>query len=75
MIETAEQPVVVYTDHASTVGIASQSSLNTTSIEKLNLKLPGTWLPCNAPMTREVRYIEISNIESQSSVLTRYCLT
>lgn len=39
MIETAEQPVVVFTDHALIVGIAKQSSLNTTLIKKLNLKL------------------------------------
>ena len=39
MIETAELPVIVYTDHAAAVGISKQSSLNTTSIEKLNLKL------------------------------------
>ena len=39
MIETAELPVIVYTDHSATCQIAEQTSLNTVSIEKSNLKL------------------------------------
>ena len=39
LVEASKLPVIVYTDHSSTVNIAKQSSLNTTSIEKLNLRL------------------------------------
>ena len=39
MVESAELPTVVYTDHAATLAIAKQISLNTVSIEKLNLRL------------------------------------
>ena len=39
LIESSTKPVVVYTDHASTIGISKQTSLNSVSIEKLNLRL------------------------------------
>ena len=39
MVESANQPVVVFTDHSATCQIARQTSLNTVSIEKSNLKL------------------------------------
>ena len=40
MIEASETPpIIVFTDHSATVAIAKQTSLNTTSIEKLNLRL------------------------------------
>lgn len=37
MIESSEKPTIVYTDHAATVGIVKQTTLNTVSVEKLNL--------------------------------------
>ena len=38
MLESAEKPTIVYTDHSATLGIVRQSSLtSTTSIDKLNL--------------------------------------
>lgn len=39
LIENAEKPTTIYTDHAATVQIIQQSSLNTTSTEKLKLRL------------------------------------
>ncbi len=39
MVESSKKPTIVFTDHAATVQIAKQSSLNTTSIDKLNLRL------------------------------------
>ena len=39
MIETSEHPVVIYTDHSATVQIAKQTSLSTSSTDKLNLRL------------------------------------
>lgn len=39
MIESSRQPTVVYTDHASTVGISTQTSMNTVALERLNLRL------------------------------------
>lgn len=39
MIEAAAQKIIIYTDHAASVGISRQSSLNTTAVEKLNLCL------------------------------------
>lgn len=39
MVESAEQPTRIYTDHAATLGIVKQTSLNTVSVEKLNLRL------------------------------------
>lgn len=39
MIEACEQPVNVLTDHAATTGIAQQTALNSTSIDKLNQRL------------------------------------
>ena len=38
LIETSELPVIVFTDHSATVQIVQQSSLNTTSTVKLNLR-------------------------------------
>ena len=38
MVESSEQPTIVYTDHAATLGIVKQTSLNTVSVEKLNLR-------------------------------------
>lgn len=39
MIESVEKRTIIYTDHAATLGIIKQSSLNTVSTEKLNLCL------------------------------------
>lgn len=39
LVESATQPVIVFTDHASTVGLSTQGSLNTVAVEKLNLRL------------------------------------
>ncbi len=39
MIEASEHPTVIYTDHSAAVAIVRQTSLNTTSTEKLNLRL------------------------------------
>lgn len=39
MVESSEQPTRIYTDHATTLGIVKQTSLNTVSMEKLNLRL------------------------------------
>ena len=40
MLESAEKPTIVYTDHSATLGIVHQSSLtSTTSIDKMNLQL------------------------------------
>ena len=38
-LESAVKPTIVYTDHSATVGIVKQSSLNTTDVGKLNLRL------------------------------------
>ena len=39
MIEVCTRAVIVFTDHAATVGIAVQSNLSTTNSDKLNLRL------------------------------------
>ena len=39
MVEASEHPTIVYTDHAATLGIVKQTSLNTVLVEKLNLRL------------------------------------
>ena len=40
LVEAARDPVVVYTDHGATVGLATQSTLHTTTaVERLNLRL------------------------------------
>jgi transposase InsO family protein len=39
MIESTELPTIVFTDHASTVGISKQTSLSSVSTDKLNLRL------------------------------------
>ena len=39
LIEASVKTTIVYTDHAAAVGIVRQSSMNTTSTEKLNLRL------------------------------------
>jgi len=39
LIEAAEQSTIMYTDHAAAVEIEHQFSLNTTAVEKLNLRL------------------------------------
>ena len=39
LVESSEHPTVVYTDHAATLGIVKQTSMNTVSVEKLNLRL------------------------------------
>lgn len=39
LVEAATLPFVIYTDHASTVGISKQTSMNPVSSEHLNLRL------------------------------------
>lgn len=39
MVEAAEQPTIIYTDHSALVSIVRQTSLSTASVEKLNLRL------------------------------------
>ena len=39
LIEAAEKPTIIWTDHAATISIAKQSSMSTTSTDKLNLRL------------------------------------
>ena len=39
MIEASTQSTVIYTDHSAAISIVRQTSLNTTSTEKLNLRL------------------------------------
>ena len=39
MVEASEHPIIVYTDHATILEIVKQTSLNTVSVEKLNLRL------------------------------------
>ncbi|PNS18780.1 hypothetical protein CAC42_5319 [Sphaceloma murrayae] len=39
MVEAAERPVVVLTDHAATTSIAKQTSLTSSSVDKLNNRL------------------------------------
>jgi len=39
LIEAASSTTIVYTDHTSAIGIVRQTSMNTTSTEKLNLRL------------------------------------
>ena len=39
LIEASTQPTIIYTDHSAAIGIVRQSSMNTTSTEKLNLRL------------------------------------
>ena len=55
MVETLEKPTRIYTDHVTIVGIVRQSSLNTISIEKFNLRLirASKYLKC---FRLEVRY-------------------
>ena len=38
MIEASHQPTIVYTDHQAIIDIAKQSSLNTSSVVRLNLR-------------------------------------
>ena len=39
MAESSKLPVRIYTDHGASLGIAKQSSLETTSAERSNLRL------------------------------------
>jgi RNase H-like domain found in reverse transcriptase len=39
LVEAAEEPPVVWTDHAATVSIAKQTSMSTTATDRLNLRL------------------------------------
>lgn len=39
MIEAAVHTIIIYTDHSTTMSIVRQTSLNTMSTEKLNLRL------------------------------------
>lgn len=39
LVEAAEIPAVVYTDHGASLGIAKQTTLSTSSTDKLNLQL------------------------------------
>ena len=39
LIEASANPTVIYTDHSAAVGLVRQTSLNTASVEKLNLRL------------------------------------
>ena len=39
MVEAAKDYTIIYTDHSAAVSIVRQTSLNTTSIDKLNLRL------------------------------------
>ena len=39
MVEAAHQPTIVFTDHSAAISIVRQTSLNTVSTEKLNLRL------------------------------------
>lgn len=39
MIEAAKSTTIIYTDHSAAVSIVRQTSLNTTAVEKLNLRL------------------------------------
>jgi transposase InsO family protein len=39
LVEASKQPVIVWTDHAATIPIAKQTSLTTSSTDKLNLRL------------------------------------
>ena len=39
LIEASIKPSIIYTDHSAAIGIVRQSSINTTSTEKLNLRL------------------------------------
>ena len=39
LIEIFTKPTIIYIDHSAIIGIIRQSSMNTTSIEKLNLRL------------------------------------
>lgn len=39
MVEAAKLTTIIYTDHSAAVSIVRQTSLNTTSVEKLNLRL------------------------------------
>lgn len=38
LIEASKHPAIIYTDHSSTAGIANQTSLSTSSTDKLNLR-------------------------------------
>lgn len=38
LVESSERPVIVYTDHGASLGIAKQSTLTTTCTDKLNLR-------------------------------------
>ena len=39
MIESSQTPTIIFTDHGSALGIAKQTSLTTTSTDKMNLRL------------------------------------
>ena len=39
LIEACVKPTIIYTDHSAAVGLVRQTSLNTASVEKLNLRL------------------------------------
>lgn len=39
LIEASAKPTIIYTDHSAAISIVRQSSMNTTSTEKLNLRL------------------------------------
>ena len=39
MVDSTELPTIVHTDHSATIGIAKQTTLSTTSTDKLNLRL------------------------------------
>ena len=39
LIEASANSTIIYTDHSAAVGLVRQTSLNTTSVEKLNLRL------------------------------------
>lgn len=39
MVDATEKPTVIFTDHAATTGIVKQTSLSTSSVDKLNMRL------------------------------------
>jgi len=39
MVEAAEHPVTIFTDHAATTGIAQQTSLTSSLVDRLNIRL------------------------------------
>ena len=48
LIEASQIPTIFYTDHSATAGIAKQASLNTTSMEPLNLRLIRASIPSSS---------------------------